>query len=259
MKPVALIAAQLANSSLPRRRRARPVRRLGLDADRLRAARPPLLRGRARPGLLRRDPPPLRGVHPWPLSASPARIGAARRSTGRQAFALLRLAARPGALLPGGRRPVRGERAHGREARPRRAAGRSGSHEIKREAAAAAERRSSPAARPRSSRETREADRGDLHPLRAAAAAGTVKVDARPIWRGWSRCSNELWDTIADAHAADGAATPQHDDEPRTRPAQHSSRCCAPSTKPVRSTASATSSTPTRHATRGGPHEHHAD
>src|SRR5439155_12425035 len=36
----------------PRRFRARPVRRLRLDPDRLRAARPPLLRGRTRSPLL---------------------------------------------------------------------------------------------------------------------------------------------------------------------------------------------------------------
>ena len=66
MKPVALIEQMLANSSRRGDIVLDPFAGSGSTLDRLRAARPPLLRGRARPPLLRRDPAPLPGVHRWP-------------------------------------------------------------------------------------------------------------------------------------------------------------------------------------------------
>ena len=62
MKPVALVERAIRNSSKSRGHRARPVRRLGLDPDRLREGRAPGAADRARPEVLRRDRPALAGV-----------------------------------------------------------------------------------------------------------------------------------------------------------------------------------------------------
>ena len=63
MKPVGLIAAQLAELAQARRERPRPVRGQRQHTDRSRNARRARLPRRARPRLLRRDPAALRRLH----------------------------------------------------------------------------------------------------------------------------------------------------------------------------------------------------
>ena len=62
MKPVALVERAIRNSSKKPRHRARPVRRLGLDPDRLREDRTPGAADRARSEVRRRDLPAVRSV-----------------------------------------------------------------------------------------------------------------------------------------------------------------------------------------------------
>ena len=64
--------------------RARPVRRLGLDPDRLREDRAPGAAGRARPEVLRRDRPALAGVERRRPQCWRATVGASRRSLAGQ-------------------------------------------------------------------------------------------------------------------------------------------------------------------------------